>query len=201
MKKKDFRHNNWGDASSQIKRMEVFKLTDGYINIDQPKGWLLYKGIYMGKNAKLEYKFLNNKLIGVEVHFEPNFNAAKEYIEDYLQLSLELYTLHGTPSIGYTSIPYEWFSDEIEEDYGGDLSDIDEWSKALEKGLLDFQCEWETENTRITILLGFEKMYVAKNIKPDMLPYMWPDPNKIDYSISFFSLEYWDDYTNSISFE
>ena len=184
----DFSNCNWGDTFETVKKTEKMPFyVDGVLGnatitaspcnpYDEfgEMGYIIYRGNYLGRKSKFWYYFLDNKLVNVKIAIESNCRPYK-HIKEFFIMARELKEIYGEPDDGNSDCPYSWLSDVDKKQY--DTGKMVDWGKALEKGLVNFWCMWNNQDTQIQLWLHYSVNEAVDGI---------------DMEIDYFGLEYID---------
>ena len=148
----DFRKTNWG-----ISREEVAEVEDalGLQYSDSPFPGESYEAKVGGFDCYINYYYIGDKLTSAEYEF--SYETTLEYlcINNYSHLKEKLMEKYGEP----TRDEDIWIDDLYEDNPKN-------WGKAITQNHLLRYAQWETSNTRITIILtGDEYGNIALKIK------------------------------------
>lgn len=136
----DFRKTNWGMNKKEVGEAEnavAFKYEDEtYVGES-------YEGNVGGLDCYINYYYIGEKLARAEYDF--GYEATAEYlcIENYKQLKEKLMRKYGEP----IQDEYIWIDDVYKDDHKN-------WGKAVSQNYLLCYARWETNTTRITIILS-----------------------------------------------
>jgi len=136
----DFRKTNWGMSREEVAEAEdALELQYG----DSPFPGESYDTNVGGLGCYINYYYIGDKLARAEYEF--SYEATLEYlcINNYRHLKEKLVEKYGQPIRGE-----DIWIDNLYED------DPKNWGRAVTQNHLLRYAQWETPNTRITIVLG-----------------------------------------------
>ncbi len=136
----DFRKTNWGMSREEVAEAEdALELQYG----DSPFPGESYEAKVGGLDCYINYYYIGDKLTSAEYEF--SYEATLEYlcINNYRHLKEKLMEKYGK-AIEDEDI---WIDDLFEDDPKN-------WGRAVTQNHLLRYAQWETPNTRITIVLG-----------------------------------------------
>lgn len=136
----DFRKTNWGMSREQVAEAEdALELQYG----DSPFPGESYEAKVGGLDCYINYYYIGDKLTSADYEF--SYEATLEYlcINNYRHLKEKLMEKYGK-AIEDEDI---WIDDLYEDDPKN-------WGRAVTQNHLLRYAQWETPNTRITIVLG-----------------------------------------------
>lgn len=136
----DFRKTNWGMSREEVAEAEdALELQYG----DSPFPGESYEAKVGGLDCYINYYYIGDKLTSAEYEF--SYEATLEYlcINNYRHLKEKLLEKYGK-AIEDEDI---WIDDLYEDDPKN-------WGRAVTQNHLLRYAQWETPNTRITIVLG-----------------------------------------------
>lgn len=136
----DFRKTNWGMSREEVAEAEdALELQYG----DSPFPGESYEAKVGGLGCYINYYYIGDKLTSAEYEF--SYEATLEYlcINNYRHLKEKLMEKYGK-AIEDEDI---WIDDLYEDDPKN-------WARAVTQNHLLRYAQWETPNTRITIVLG-----------------------------------------------
>ncbi|TDX51688.1 hypothetical protein [Orenia marismortui] len=131
----DFREIKWGMNMKEVKKRESLEVCDEY------KNKLIYITNIAHRRSGLVYKFNNQKLTTALYIFLEKHSNKSSYINDYQKLKYLLIKRYGTP-LNSNKI---WLNNNC--------SSKIKYGAALERGDLAFASIWETDKTKIFLLL------------------------------------------------
>ncbi|MCX6143155.1 MAG: hypothetical protein NTZ35_08040 [Ignavibacteriales bacterium] len=139
----DFRKSNWGMSKKQVKATESGKI------VRDDETALVYSGEVSGLDALIGYIFVDSKLVRTKYIFLPKHTNQNDFIQDYGTVKAALTEKYGTPKSDNTY----WRNELYKSDYS-------EWGFAVSLGHLVYTAEWETESSKINIILSGENYKV-----------------------------------------
>lgn len=165
----NFRDVSWGMSKAEVKQSEEKDLA--YKNdIDESKEQLVYSAKPLGLNAKIFYRFTNNKLTLASYIFTERYSKPEEYISDYKEVKRLLKRKYGNP----VQEGKNWKNDLYRDNQA-------KWSKALSLSHLEYRCSFYTKKTRIVAQLQqSDQMGIMHSITYGSLKYRDEEKKKKD---------------------
>jgi hypothetical protein len=139
----DFRKAKWGMSKKQVKATESGK-------IERDDDVVLgYSGRVSDMECFIVYIFTENKLVRTKYVFIPKHSNENDYIVDYKNIKEGLTKKYGSPK----SDDSYWRNELYKDDYS-------HWGFAVSLGHLTYLADWETESSKISLILSGENYKV-----------------------------------------
>jgi len=139
----DFRKSKWGMSKKEIKKTEI-----GKIKREEDKV-IVFDGTVSNIDALIAYIFVEDKLVRAKYIFTPKHSNKNDFLVDYRTVKDALTEKYGTPQSDDTY----WRNDLYKDNYS-------EWGFAVSLGHLTYSCDWETETSKILLMLSGENYTV-----------------------------------------
>jgi hypothetical protein len=136
-----FRKIQWGMSEREVRDSE---LGDPAVELD---GVLVYETRIAGLSCQSVYVFVQKRCIRSKYAFTERHSNDNAYIGDYEKVKALLLEKYGRPVTKFGNQSDQiWLSDTY-------LDDPNDWGMAVSAGHLVYQCEWETPDTAIALVL------------------------------------------------
>lgn len=134
-----FSEKRWGISQEKITEAEGTPA-----NIEKAEGLdvLGYQRKILGMDCKIEYIFIENKLVRERFSFAEQYADANKHIVDYQRLRNLLIQTHGEPR-----------GDKVRWQGGPQKRDASVWGQALALGQVEFHAEWKAKEAEISLAL------------------------------------------------
>jgi hypothetical protein len=142
--KYDFRKVRWGMTIDEVKASETNKMEDENVTV------IVYRCEVAGTDSSLEYYFTKGKLVKAGYIFQEEYRNLNNYISDFEKIKKILIRKYGLPTI----YDEQWLDDLYKDK-------PQEWGFAVSIGHLFYSSFWETEATKIKLLLHGENYKVS----------------------------------------
>jgi hypothetical protein len=142
----NFRKTKWGMSKKEVKKTETGKI------VRDDEKVLVYNGIVSNIDALIVYIFASDKLVRAKYMFTPKHTNKNDYLIDYDNVKETLTKKYGSPQPDDSY----WRNELYKDDYS-------EWGFAVSLGHLTYSSEWETENTKILLMLSGENYDIDLN--------------------------------------
>lgn len=151
----DFRNTKWGMSIDEVKSSEKLNV------VEEQKYLLIYQDTIVNLSTNVAFQFKNEELIAGMYQFTQQHSNNNLFYDDYKTL-VETYTKkYGEPSESH-----EQWSDNLMK---GDPSNI---GTALAVGHVLFVTKWETDTTKIGIILNGDNYKVKLNVLYQPIDYI-----------------------------
>jgi len=144
----DFRKAKWGISKDEVKRLEKIEI------IAESEEVLGYLGEVAGLKTLVIFEFGEDKLVSGYYFIEEKHTAKMNYIIDHNRIRELLIKKYGPPIHEYEKWIDNFYKDRR-----------DKWGQAISEGHLMLGAEWETETTKIVIVLSGDNFELKNTIK------------------------------------
>jgi hypothetical protein len=155
----DFRKTNWGMTKEQVLASETTELMPQ----DEDRA-LSYKGSVNDLDCGIKYVFAYDTLVRARYSIYEEHSNKNEYITDYEKLKEILNNKYGNPTKDRTT----WLS-SIYKDNPKD------WGLAVSIGHLAYFSEWDTESTKIWLMLQGDNHEIQFTVEYTSIKYSYLD--------------------------